>query len=242
MSRRAKGLQLADTAFLGRVQGGTFIPPSFADLVLWVKPETLSGLSDNDPVTSWPDSGSQGNDLNSTLDAPTYKLNEINGVAGVRYNGTTEFLNATSVGTTSTEYTMFVVLKMDSATGTEGIVRVGELTGGYGFLKSAGSREVLHRAVADCVDGSATTNAELWSAVRTSAPLLKFFLNGSGTAVTNDTSSCNAPDGSIIHTGRFSAVGLYFDGVICEILIYEVALGDTDRQTVENYLKAKYGL
>lgn len=219
-----------------------FTPPSPANLKLWVRPESLSGLNNDDPVASWSDESGNGNHLSdgSVPEQPLYKTNQLNGHAGVQFDGVNDRLTAV-VLSTNTIYTMFVVAKFFSATGTEALFRVGE-GGGYGMLKDAGSREVLHRVVAALTDGAATTSAELWSAVRTSAPLAKFFVNGVQKTITNDTSAVNAPD-AITYLGIFNpGAGLYFSGQVYEILSYDTNLSDADRQLVENYLIAKYAL
>jgi hypothetical protein len=219
-----------------------FVPPHIANVLLWLKPESLTNRAGIDPVTFWPDSGTRGNDLANPGGSPTYGPTTLNSIKGVVFDGIADKLDKSSIATSSTTYTMFLVAKFNSAAGTESVIRVGE-NGGYGFIKGAGNREVLHRLVADCVDGAATTSAELWSATRISGPdLLRFFVNGVENIPSNDSSAVNAPDGVIIHLGRFGASGLYFGGVVWEAMIYDDPQADLDRETVETYLIAKYAL
>jgi hypothetical protein len=238
----SRALKIADPAFLARAGSAAFTPPSSANLKLWLKPESLSALSNNDPVGTWPDSSGNSADVTQTTVGlkPLYKTNQLNGVAGVAFDGIDDNLFNSNAPQASTVYTMFMVLKFTSATGTEVPFRIGE-NAGYGMYKGTGNRTVLHRLVADCVDAAATTNAEYWSAVRTSAPLLSFFVNGASQSVTNSTSNATAPE-SATHVGRFGGAGLYFAGTLFEILCYNTNLGTTDRQTVEAYLAAKYAL
>lgn len=234
-------LTFRDQAFLAGLRGG-FQPPDLTDLVLWVKPESLGALSNNDPVTTWPDSSGYGNNLGQTTigQKPLYKTNQLNGWAGVEFDGINDVITGPQL-TANTTYTMFLVLKFNSAVGTEVPFRHGELAG-YGFYKGVGNRTVLHRNVADCVDAAATTNPELWSAVRTSAPLLRFFVNGGSQAVTNDTSNVLPPD-AITYMGQFNpGAGLFFAGQIYEAAVYRTALSDVNRQLWETYLLNKYAL
>lgn len=238
----SRALKISDPAFLASVvAGAAFVPPSLANLKLWLKPESLSALSDGDPVGTWPDSSGNGNDVTAMGSLrPTYQTNELNGKAGVQFDGIDDFLFNSNAAQTSTVYTMFMVIKFDAASGTEVPFRIGE-NAGYGLYKGTGNRTVLHRLVADCVDGAATTNAEYWSAVRTSAPLLSFFVNGGSQSVTNNTSNVNAPDPAT-YVGRFGGAGLYFAGKLFEIAAYNTNLGTTDRQLWEAYLATKYSL
>jgi len=239
----SRALKISDTAFLARVGAGSpFTPPSSANLKFWLKPESLSALSNNDPVGTWPDSSGNSHDVTqgSASLKPLYKTNQLNGVAGVAFDGSDDFLSNANAPQASTVYTMFMVLKFDSGAGTGVPFRIGE-NAGYGMYKGSGSRTVLHRLVADCVDAAATANAEYWSAVDTSAPLLSFFVNGGSQSVTNSTSTPLAPD-SATYVGKFGGAGLHFAGTLFEILCYNTNLGTTDRQTVEAYLAAKYGL
>lgn len=217
-----------------------FEPPRIEDLVFWVDRDSLSALSDNDPVEMWNDDGQRGNHFEppDISNAPTWDAGEN----GVRFNGVDQRLLCANQGTTETVYTMFAAFKFDAATGTQGVCRIGDLTGGYGFYKDTGNRSVIHRAVTGCADGACTTDTEVWSAVRTEGPnLLRFFVNGVSTAISNDTSNVNTPDGGAMHIGIFAtAAALFMAGVIFELAIYEVALDDTDRETWENYLIAKH--
>ena len=66
-----------------------------------------------------------------------------------------------------------------------------------------------------------------------------------GTAVENntDTSSVSTADSTYdLHLGGRGTNSAYLTGDICEIIIYNSALSDTDREAVENYLIAKWGI
>lgn len=235
-----RGIRLSDVAFLGRVGNQGFSPPSPGNLKLWLKPESLSALANNDPVSVWPDSSGNGNDLGNAVGTePTYKTNLLNGVAGVQFDGINDKMSR-AVLTTSTIYSMFVVFKFDSAVGTYMLIRNGN-AGGYGLLADTSNRAILHRVVATLSDGTITSNAELWSAVRTSAPLAKLWVNGSNVAITNDTSNVNAPD-STFFLGCFAPGFFHLPGRIFEVALYDTDLSDSNRQLWEAYLMAKYAL
>lgn len=220
------------------------VPPDPANLILWVKPEGLVGFTNGEVVTTWPDSGLFGNNMVSPGGGfnPTNFLNQLNGWSGVWFDGSDRLQSATAA-TASTTYTMFLVFRPDSASGTKGILRVGNEAGGYGFYIDSGNRAIVHRAVAALTDSTATPGAELWSAVRTSGPdLARFFVNGDSVTIANDTASVNTPDDHMI-LGAFGTVtALPLTGYIFEALVWDVALSDLERLTVEVYLENKYNL
>lgn len=238
-------MSIADTALLGRVGNSTPTVPVTAGLVLQLDANAITGISDGTGISTWSDTSGSGNHFaNSTGNSatyPVYRTNQQNGRPAVDFDGSNDFLTTVVVIDTSTVYSMFLAFKLDSAAGTQGLFRNGDGVG-YGLLCSGGSREILHRAVAALDDGACTTNAEYWSAVRTSAPLAKLWVNGVNQAITNSTSACNAPASNgwvgVFNTG----LGFYMDGKIFEVLCYNTNLSDADRGLVEAYLALKWGI
>ena len=45
-----------------------------------------------------------------------------------------------------------------------------------------------------------------------------------------------------LHIGQAAGSSFNLDGDICEIIIYDSALSDTDREAVEDYLMTKWGI
>jgi len=216
--------------------------PVFGGQVLWLKADALT-LNNNDAVSSWTDSSGNGKDhaQASGTKQPTFKTNQQNGKPGVSFDGTNDDLVSASVPTTALVYSIFTVQKFTSAAGLQGLWRNGD-GDGWGVYDNVGTRAILHRAVASLNDAAATTNAEIWSAVRTSAPLAKFWVNGANQTISNSTSVPNAPSAFAI-LGAFSeALGFYFGGLVFEVIVYDNALSDTDRGAVETYLNTKYAI
>lgn len=242
-------LNLRDPAFLATTAagGGGGPPlPSLPGLLFHVKADSLA-LSDNDPVASWPDQGGEGNDVANATGSqrPLYKVNIQNSLPGVLFDGTDDYLSRTSAVNqpeNSTVYSIYAVLRFTDADTTESVFGAGESVG-FRFLKTGSNRAITHRSVADLVDGAATNNTELWSAVKTSAPLTKLWINGVNETITNSTAAMTAPGVSPIFVGRFSTgLGFFFTGYIFELLWYENDHSDTDRQAVEAYLNGKWGV
>lgn len=216
-----------------------FEPPQLGSMYLWVRPESLEGQADNTPLVTWPDESGSGNDLTGT--GPTWRTTGgPNGFGRVSFDGINDFASTVAPAVPATTvYTAFVVFTNNNVGGTETALQVGNLSG-YALLKDTGNREIVHRAVAALVDGAMPDAGELWVARKTAAPLTTLRVNGAGVAITNSGSAMNAPD-NLITLGSFVGAGLFLQGDIMEVLLYDTALSDADRDTVENYLIRKYG-
>lgn len=60
----------APPAVGGLAMGGGGIVTSWADALLWLRPESLAELSDNDPISAWPDSAPGGDALTAGTPPP----------------------------------------------------------------------------------------------------------------------------------------------------------------------------
>lgn len=237
-----RSLSLLDPAYLSRA-----VQIPMTGLELWLKADSLV-LSNNDPVTTWTDSSLAGHNFTqaTALNKPTYKTSQQNGLPGVSFDGSSDFLTGTlTSGITS--YSWFAVLKFAATSGTPVVfVHGNPIAGNYLYVLNGGNREVQHRtslgAPTDMIDAAATTNTEVVSIVTTSAPLAKLRINAVDKTITPNNGAFNGVDttGTI---GRFSAaLGLYFNGLLFEVLAYTSNLSDADRNSVENYLNTKYSV
>ena len=60
---------------------------------LWLRADDITGLSDSDPVSSWPDTSGKNNDANQSTSSakPTYRINSINELPAVRFDDTDDY-------------------------------------------------------------------------------------------------------------------------------------------------------
>lgn len=210
-----------------------FSPSDIAGLSVWYKADALS-LSDGDPVSTWADSSGSANDASGSSTArPTYKAAIVNSKPVVRFDGSNDTMAAASVSVSQPD-TVFLVVKNSGGT--------------YNRIYFNGS----------------TTRQQVWS---DNSNLLLYFAgsvvstsNDLGTAsfhviaiTFNGASSQAWVDGVSLGTGSANTnalVGLvlgtdgsdYFQGDMAEFLIYDSALGSTNRQSVETYLGTKYAI
>lgn len=219
-----------------------FTPPSALNLKVWLKPESLLAFADGAPIDQWNDSSGNANHYTPENPAfrPLCRLNAVGESAAADFDGTDDTLRVgNSLGVT-TAYTVFCVLKADAVLGDQTIMKIGE-TNGMSLSKIGGNRHIVHNGIALLQDAAITLNAEIWSAVRTAVPLARLFVNGVNQAITNSGSAMNDPTVDAISKLATNTAGVnQFAGLILEVLIWNIALPDTERQTVEAYLNGKF--
>lgn len=218
-----------------------FVPPQLANLFLWLAPEALDELNDNDPILVWPDASGNGNDANPGGGPILWRTNQLNGIGGVQFDGSNDAFTV-GAGPSGTVYTIFAVFKFNAAGGQNAIIQVGGVNSSYTLWKNADNRGIviLSPGATFQVDAASTANAELWSAVKDAVPLTRFFVNGVNQAITNSGAALAALD-NLITIGNVNGIA-YISGFVFELLVYNIDLSDADRQTVETHLLTKYAL
>jgi len=227
-------------AYLGTDEvwsAGGFLPTDITGLKLWMKSDSLS-LADNDPVSTWSDSSGLGNDLTAAGSArPTYKTNIQNSLPVVRFNGTDNVLSGIF---TITYGSAFVVCNNGSG------ATFPEYSGLLITENGAGNSNIFFSGEA------ATSN--FYQASAAFPFRLKIYMNGVNTLVFSPLSTMKVVSGvggtgvapisktSLAIGNNASAGGRFWNGDICEILVYDTALSDADRGLVEGYLITKYAI
>jgi hypothetical protein len=89
------------------------IPTDVSGLQWWFKADAIGGLSDDDPVGTWADSGGGGFDTTQGTagSKPLYKTNQLNGKPSVRGDGSDDVLSNTAYSHAATSLTIFAVLR-----------------------------------------------------------------------------------------------------------------------------------
>lgn len=236
----AQNLTLRDGAFLA---GG--IPnPYTTNLRLWLKADGLA-LNNNDPVATFTDFSGLGRHFTAAGTArPTFQTLRKAGKPGVTFDGTLNTMSGT-LDTGVTAYSLFMVFKLLTITSTPVPFKHGDGNDSYLAIISAGNRSIQHRsggAPTTMADGVAsTTNFELWSAISTAAPATAFRLNGAAQTLTPSSGVFTSPlAGAFL--GSYGVGILFTNMTFCELLLYNVALTNAQRDATETYLMAKWTL
>ena len=230
----------------------TTVPPPATGLQTWYKADQ-GVTSSGGLVSSWGDtSGHNNNAMQSTsANQPSLVANSLNGLPVIHFNGSSTQLALTRP--ISSDFTIVVEFRSSQlfGSGTQwyngaGLVD-GEVSGvanDFGLslnqgrvLGGTGSPDTTaSSASASYADSNAHT-AVFKRVAATGA--LSLYVDGQlvGTA-TGGKQQLTSPPRLVL--GSLQTNLNYFSGDIAEVLIYSQALSDTDRQTVENYLRNKW--
>ncbi len=242
-------LTINDNDFDGYVGPGGVGDP--ANNKLWLRTDSLSGLSDNDNVSDWPDFSGNNNDFSqiNAADQPLYKTSVINGKPVVRFDGISDFMTAPDIISGNIGRTIFIIGKMTSSTGSnDGLLLNLDYpqTVGSGRTYSV-TPEIAVRVNGNIVynEGFGTTDFRLLTirnAAAANVTAVQMFLDGvPGTVASTNPATINTgTNGTSI--GWSDHVTDYFDGDMAEVIIYNNELNNTRRIIVENYLAAKYNI
>jgi hypothetical protein len=234
----------------GPEAGGTaFSPASVAGLTGWWDFSTL-GLSDGTAISAVADSSSAGHGLTQATGAsqPIFKTAIQNGKAVGRFDGVNDLL-ATAAFAQPAAYSVFAVAKYTAGTLPQGILN----TDDGGSLRHCQFR--LNTGVLEFIafsSGGAFTDTETatlaqfncYSGVRDATPVVQTWVNGTSGGSTVITGTPVTPTISVVvgtTGGNAPRDASPLNGDIGEVLYYSAAVSTVDRQSIEAYLKAKWG-
>ncbi len=222
---------------------GGFVPTDIAGCLLWLDASQIVGLNDGDPVSTWADESGNGNDVtqSNAQEKPTYQTNELNGLPVVNFTptgggGTKEFLRRTFSSPLAQPGTVFVVVRSQSTTDS-GKIFDGVGSGRWLIQPSGGTWQIFAGSTV-LSGGTADTNWHVFSLIFNGASS-EVFVDGVST-ITGNPGAANF-DGITLGGDNGSGTSP-LTGDEAEVIIYNSALGTTDRQTVEAYLASKYAL
>lgn len=208
-----------------------YTPPS--GTFAWFKADAITGLSNNDPVTTWEDS-SGANDATEATNKPLYLTALQNSLPGVRFDGTNDKLRTATFGAAETQpNTIHMVVAFKDLGANE-----------YAVDGDSGSRHMVYRATGTAgvsIYAGATLNGTGGSITDTNAHQITVVFDttssliyvdgvakGSGNAGTNNMSRV-----TLGATGDLGGFG--------QVDIFEVIVSPGGRDTTtESYLKSKW--
>lgn len=217
----------------------TLIPQT--GLVEWLKADAITGLADNDPISTW--TASVGNNGTQTGTArPTYQTNELNGLPIVRFDGSNDYFN---IGNFSalTAGEVFIAVKIDTdppgAGGQAGLWDLGNGTAtAYPFTDG-----LLYESFGATVrkDGIALASVSSWRVynVYSAANDWQAFLDGASIHSTA-TNTVGFPSTCLL--GGDTGTGFYLDGDVAEFILYSRKLTAPERASVLSYLETKWAI
>jgi len=243
-------------------ESGALLNPVTSGLQLWLKADALSHASGT-AITSWADSSGNGR-LASQADSskqPVYRTEGVNGQPYVRFDGSNDVMEVPFEAFFNSEE--FVVFAVTKHSGTGGDSPILSSDGnGYSLIyevfsttPTVTSKTRITWKEAGSVDHETTTSADI---TNTDAFILtytmkdtgdpadgqsdtaKLFINGDEKA--SQTSGVDYVPNTSVNLKIGEKSGDFFKGDIYEILIYNTALTNAERESVEGYLSYKYGI
>jgi hypothetical protein len=225
-------------------------PRSIPDLAVWLDADRLNGLSDGDPVATWPDSSGNGNDFAQATSGfrPVYKTGIVCGKPVVRFDGVDDYLHAADSATyKGASLTVFAVYRRAGANADNIVVCYPhDVTHTSPFFRWAIDAKAASHDLAIGADvgvssyGAPTDIWRVWTYDNDGAV---FSRDGVAVALTGTSGgTISYPNAVGLYLGADVAGGENFDGDIAEIIIYKRQLSTRERQTIEEYLSEKYGL
>jgi hypothetical protein len=217
-------------------------------LRLWVQADAPEGgvVKDiNNLVNTWADGSGYTNTAIQTIPAyqPVYIDNAINGKPTLRFDGTDDRINITSLTGTINPYTFIMVIR------PTGLINHNQSIGATGGW----SQFQFHGAANGTVYCGTSASARLTAPAKTMTDSTTQLFSFSFTGTT--TSSKLYRNGISVASGTLSQTPAAWTGFIIggtstntikgdvpEIIIYNRVLSDTERTTVELYLLNKYGI
>lgn len=214
-------------------------PADITGLELWFDATQITGKTDGQAISQWDDeSGNDDHLVQGTGDnQPLYKTGIQNSLPAVLFDGSNDRLDIATIAA-DTSRTVFIVAKQSANTGNATVLSLGtnacimNATGPWGWSTNAASANVSL--------GGATTTCGCVTAKVNSNASLDGYLND-GTATNLDPNDQVGTSTTLRIGGRTDGTRPW-NGYVMEIVVYNTALSDSDREMVADYLGEKWGL
>lgn len=230
-----------------------------SNLVLWLRADAgveesaAVAAVDGDDVSSWLDQSGGGNDATSVA-APNYQTAQHNGFPALHFStASSEYMNIANpanLPTGATDRSYFIVAEGSSASGQQNLLYHGTNVTGQRINLTNDNDEINiavngHRMgsavafsnglrIASYILPSGSTNSDAFALYENGGALTESTIAGSNQTV--NTGSTTAWLGTNASTGAF------YEGDVCEVIIFDREVNDAELVIIHNYLGAKYGL
>jgi hypothetical protein len=230
-----------------------FDPTTVPGLAAWYDASRL-GLYDGDRMSMWPDLSGNGNHLTQGVQAarPVFKTAIKNGLPVVRFDGAAAFMQAAySSSLDFSNHSIFAVVQDTSVpSGVHyGIVEFGNPVAGtrYTLGLRNGSNKCYDLIFNGVSQQSAIANTALpintfWNLeIIYDGSNVNFFKNGTADGTPAATPSVSVGQQLLLVGGSSNGSFSFLPGDIAEVLLYNRALAPGERQSIEAYVRTKWG-
>ena len=249
---RVRAFAGTDNTHYSNEADATTLPETPAPgLVLWLEADAIVGLSDTDPITTWP--AHIGSDPTaSATERPLYRTNQINGLPAVEFDGSNDrFTVPDFFAGTETAAEMFIIVRIDNdPPGSVNQVGMWHLAGG-GVVNAFPSTDSNvydgFGSTARKTVGNPTPSLTSWRLYNVSSAAGDWTVRLDGTQIF--TTASNTFQGSVSGTmgitrklGQSGGLSHFLDGMVAGLFVFDHVLSAGDRTLVHDYISAKYGL
>lgn len=241
------------------------VPTDITNCVLWLRPESLSALSDTDPVATWPDESGEGNDFAQATAGrrPLYRTNRIGGQPTVVFDGIDDYLTAPDSASLNivTAHSVFFVFKLTSLLPPDSF-------NSFCLFQKGNANDLRYRWAISASrflsenvnDGSAILGVAAPVVLSAGTPYLDFEISGvaehlqwidgvydsAQSNVDSDYGRWGVPASGTGHAaflgGHTQFYCTYADMEIAEVALYDRELLEDERLQLEQYFARKYEL
>ena len=222
-----------------------------AGAALWFDASQITGLADGDSVTTWSDMS--GNTRHATQSGagtlkPTYKTNIIGGKPILRFVAASsqrlDIDGTMAIGASTTFVVFRTAATVPNFQSAINFYQSGSVRWSFGANAIESNRNGWAGTNASTAltqpSGAFSTDSAYVQTWKKTSTQWTIYRNGTAGTAINDSSSATAAASGVGYERGFNSY--YFNGDIAEIIVYSSALSDANRQAVEAYLSAKYGI
>jgi hypothetical protein len=238
----------------GRALAQTSPPKELAKhLALWLKADAgTNTTTDGEEVTSWADQSGHGHVLTSTV-GPFYDADGNGSLPSLRFEGAEQL--AVNLNRGFTDASVFVVARQSRPTSNDDYMyALGSTGNGRMFTlargtaaNAAGHTESYHwngstEHLGDCISfGEYNVFSQVYHGAKSGAPFHRLWIDGIDAQMEPAATAYNVTSGAL-RIGNYISGTFRHEGDIAEFMIYDRALTDAERQSVEAYLRARIGV
>lgn len=239
------GLTLLRRAMGAPQPAQDFNPASIPGLIAQFDASQITGIADAAALSSWIDLSGNGNDMSQGTPAnqPTYYSSTagktVNGKPAVWFNATSDRMAETLNTYTLNELTIFFVGASNGYTMVSAAAN-----GGPQFrYNTTANLELVKAGVASLgvSTGTISTGTQHAVAVRYDQPnsSLKFYIDSATADTTLSVNTALSPSALVLGYNPADN-GEWWNGPMCEVLIFDVPLADSDLANLFAYSRAKW--
>jgi hypothetical protein len=223
--------------------GGVGATDGSGQLTLWLRADAITGVSDGNDLSTWPDTSGNDNDAGLTGgNAPEYSAaGGPNGGPEVRFDASNdEWMEGSA--SKSGPVTLYAVYRHQSGTVDFGTVL--ELEGSTRNILQARPPDddvAYYDGTSTLQDGNYGSGENIIHGATHAGTDVSIYKNGGPAVFSTSTAEENAST-STFFLGNDRSDGNEIDGAASEALAFSASLNDARRTLIENYLAAKYDI